>query len=99
MALRMDPAGDELRALRRVMDWRGANVLEIGCGSGRLTRRLASLGAAKIHALDTDAELIDIARQELPEQYAKQIEYQVGSGARLKRHAHTFDVVVFSWVL
>ncbi len=99
MALTMDPAGNEVRALRRVMNWQGAHVLEIGCGGGRLTQRLVSLGVANVHALDNDAELIETARKQLPARYAKQIEYQVGSGAELKHDTNTFDVVVFSWVL
>ncbi|PHN02620.1 class I SAM-dependent methyltransferase [Flavilitoribacter nigricans] len=39
-----------------------ARILEVGCGTGQLTRALAPLGAA-LHAVDIGADLIRIARQ------------------------------------
>ena len=45
MSIHVDPEGNEVRALERVAEWRRKRVLEIGCGGGRLTLRLAALGA------------------------------------------------------
>ena len=50
MPLVMDPAGNEIRALKKVADWHGKRVLEIGAGDGRLTLRLAALGPAWLRA-------------------------------------------------
>jgi ubiquinone/menaquinone biosynthesis C-methylase UbiE len=99
MALIIDPAKDEIRALKAVIDWRGKRVLEVGCGNGRLTLRLASLGPSKIEALEPDASLIHSARKNLPKHYSGKIHYQIGSTNQLKYPNDTFDVVVFSWVL
>jgi ubiquinone/menaquinone biosynthesis C-methylase UbiE len=99
MTLKVDPARNELRALKRVTSWRGKQVLEVGCGDGRLTQRLASLGAAKIIALDPDAKLIRIARQNVAERFAHRISFRVGHAERLSFRANSFDRVVFSWVL
>jgi len=99
MTLIVDPARDEVRALRKAVNWRGKRVIEIGCGDGRLTLRLASLGPLQIQALDPGAKLIRAARKSLPERYSQRIHYQVGHAERLKFPPNMFDVAVFSWVL
>ena len=99
MALVMDPAGDEIRALQKVTNWHGKHVLEVGCGDGRLTLRLARLGAEHIIAFDPDPTLIRAARKDLPKQYQKQIQYRVGHAEHVRHRPNRFDVVVFSWVL
>jgi len=99
MTLIMDPAGDETRALRAAANWRGKRVLEVGCGDGRLTLRLASLGATSILAIDPDAALVREARKTLPERYQGRIRYQVGSVQRLRRPKDLFDIAILSWSL
>ena len=98
MPIRIDPEEVELRALRPAAPWRDARVLEIGCGDGRLTRRLARLGAQVI-AIDPDRAAIRIARKTLPRSYAPQVRYAVGTAGRLKFPARSFDIVVFAWSL
>jgi len=98
MPIRIDPEEVELRALRPAASWRGARVLEIGCGDGRLTRRLARLGAQVI-AIDPDRAAIRSARKTLPRSYARQVRYAVGTASRLKFPAGSFDIVVFAWSL
>jgi 2-polyprenyl-3-methyl-5-hydroxy-6-metoxy-1,4-benzoquinol methylase len=98
MPLRIDPEQNEVRALKSVTDWHRKRVLEIGCGQGRLTRRLAQLGAI-VHATDPDAQLIRTARRNLPQRFAKQIHYQVGQAERVDHPSESLDVVVFAWVL
>ena len=98
MTLRIDPEQNEVRALKQVANWRGKCVLEIGCGHGRLTRRLARLGA-QVQAIDPDAALIRLARQGLPLSFAPRVRFHVGTAGRLKYPSGAFDLVVFSWVL
>jgi ubiquinone/menaquinone biosynthesis C-methylase UbiE len=99
MALVMDPAGAEISALRKIIHWGSKQVLEVGCGDGRLTLRLAGLGAEKIIAFDADSKLIRAARRNLPDQYKDRILFRVGSAEKMRLKANQFDVVVFSWVL
>ena len=99
MTIRVDPEGNEIRALREASLWDGKNVLEIGCGDGRLTLRLASLGPKSIRAIDPNPDLIRAARNKLPPTLSKQIHYKVGSAGALKYRSDSFDIVVFSWVL
>lgn len=52
----------QLAALRSLCgDWRGKRVLEIGCGTGRITEAIASWGA-DVTATDITCEMIDVAR-------------------------------------
>ena len=99
MTLVMDPAGDEIRALKKAVTWRGKTVLEAGCGDGRLTLRLAGLGAERVIAFDPDPKLIRAARKNLPEKYKDRIRYRVGNAEHVKQRPNQFDIVVFSWVL
>src|SRR5437667_9874030 len=98
MAITIDPDERELAALARGSTWRGRRVLEIGCGDGRLTLRLARLGA-RVVAIDPEAAKVRAARQSLPRRYARRVEYRVGRAQRLPWRAHEFDCVVFAWAL
>ena len=98
MTLRIDPEKNELRALREMTQWRGKRVLEIGCGSGRLTRRLANLGA-QVDALDPDKGLIATAVKELPARFSDRVRYKVGGSENLKYPNETYDIVIFAWSL
>lgn len=99
MTLVMDPAGAEIQALKKITNWRGTRVLEVGCGDGRLTLRLAKFNPAKIIAFDPDPKLVRTARKNRPEKYKSQVEYRGGNAEHVKQKANQFDIVVFSWVL
>ena len=98
MTLRVDPEKNEVRALKSVTDWSGKRVLEIGCGDGRLTTRLAQLGAI-VEANDPKTEAIAKARNTLPKRFAKKVRFKVGQAERLGHANESFDAVVFAWSL
>ena len=99
MAILMDPAGAEIRALGSATAWNNKQVLELGCGEGRLTLRLASLGPARIEAVDSDPDSIKAAREALPPSEKFRIRYRVDRAQELAYAPGSFDIVVFSWVL
>lgn len=99
MALVIDPAGKEIRALQRAIEWKGRRILEIGCGDGRLTLRLAAFGPRHIEAIDPDSAQVRLARRSRPKRYGKRIAYHVGQAGHLKYPDEQFDIAVFSWVL
>jgi len=99
MTVRIDPERNEISLLKQAGSWRGKTVIEIGCGNGRLTRRIASLAAKSIHAIDPNADLIRAARSSLPAGLLERVRYSVGSAERLKYPSDKFDIAVFSWVL
>jgi 2-polyprenyl-3-methyl-5-hydroxy-6-metoxy-1,4-benzoquinol methylase len=96
MPLRIDPDENELRALRRATSWRRKEVLEVGCGDGRLTLRLARMGA-QVAAIDPDRGLITKARRQLPARFADRVRYRVGRAENLEFPSQSFDLVIFSW--
>jgi len=94
----LDPEGAHLAALRRLADFRGRRVLELGCGDGRLTLGIAA-DAAHVLAFDPDAEAVARARCSLPAELAGRVDYRVASGKEIEVEPHTFDLTVFSWSL
>ena len=94
----LDPEGAHLAALRRLSDFRGRRVLELGCGDGRLTRGIAP-DAASVLAFDPVRDSVERARQSLPAELAGRVAYRVASGKEIDLERHSFDLVVFSWSL
>jgi magnesium-protoporphyrin O-methyltransferase len=94
----LDPEEAHLAALRRLGDFRGRRVLELGCGDGRLTLGIAEK-AASVLAFDPDAEAVERARQSLPVELAERVTYRVASGKEIELEPVSFDLVVFSWSL
>ena len=66
MAVVEDPEHAETRVIHELIDSSGADVLEVGCGDGRLTWRYADC-TRSVLALDLDAAAIERARVSLPE--------------------------------
>ncbi len=99
MAIVVDPAGNEIRALQQAVEWQGKRVLEIGCGEGRLTQRLLAFRPQHIEAVDPDPARVRRARKNQPAQTSRRVAYHVGHAEALKYGRDQFDVVIFSWAL
>lgn len=98
MSIIVDPDENEVRALERVTNWRGKRVTEIGCGDGRLTLRLARLGA-KVYAIDPDEALVRQARKSLPKRMASHVEFHRGRAEALRLPDESCDISIFAWAL
>jgi ubiquinone/menaquinone biosynthesis C-methylase UbiE len=92
----LDPEGAHLAALRRLGDFEGRRVLEMGCGDGRLTLGIAA-EAAHVLAFDPDAEAIGRARRFLPADLSERVAYRVASAKSIELEPVSFDLAVFSW--
>jgi 2-polyprenyl-6-hydroxyphenyl methylase/3-demethylubiquinone-9 3-methyltransferase len=97
MALRIDRERREVDALRRVATWRRRHVLEIGCGDGRLSVRLAGLGAV-VSGIDPDPGRIRGARRRV-RRLGRRVRVRIGQAERLRQRPGSFDMVVLSWAL
>ena len=94
MAVLEDPEAHEIAAFATAgVSFAARRVLEIGCGDGRLTRRLLQ-NASSIIAIDADADAIARLAAEWPEIDARAVPVD-----RLQLPPHSVDVVLVSWSL
>jgi ubiquinone/menaquinone biosynthesis C-methylase UbiE len=98
MARVLDPEGAHLAALRRLQDFTGARVLEVGCGDGRLTCGIAE-HATSVLAFDPDEAAVTRARAALPNALAGRVTYRVASATDIELVPRSFDIALFSWTL
>ena len=98
MAPVLDPEGAHLESLRRLADFEGASVLEVGSGDGRLTGGLAK-DAASIWAFDPDPAAIASAKSRLAGDLAERVTFRSGNARQIEIPRTEFDIVVFSWSL
>jgi ubiquinone/menaquinone biosynthesis C-methylase UbiE len=75
----------------------GAEVLEIGCGTGAVTRVLAELDGVG-HATGVDPSPVFIAQANELGHYPK-LSFEQGDGHALRFESQAFDLVVFHTVL
>jgi 2-polyprenyl-3-methyl-5-hydroxy-6-metoxy-1,4-benzoquinol methylase len=99
MAIDVDPEGNETAALFALAELDGAEVLEIGCGDGRLTRRYAER-AAHVTAIEPFEDSIARARERLRERPLP-VEFRHATFEDFAARARpgVFDLVILSWSL
>ncbi len=98
MAVAHDPEHAETRVIHDLIDFSGTDVLEVGCGNGRLTWRYAER-TRSVLALDPDASAIEQARASLPEPLHHTVTFQMGDITSVDLPPEAFDVVVLSYSL
>src|SRR5437588_8927517 len=82
-ALRPLSAGDRARLetmLREATLQPGDQVVEVGCGTGRLTLPLSAMTAARVMGVDAEARMLDVARAK---DTAGRVDWVRGSAYRL----------------
>jgi len=100
MSIRVDPEGNEIGALLDLVDLRKQEVLEIGCGDGRLTWRYADK-VAHVTAIDPFAEGIERAKKSLPEGMRGRVELRNVAFDSFAADVgpSSFDTAILSWSL
>lgn len=90
-----DPENTEMQIMSSLVDFCGKNVLEIGCGTGRFTKRLSQV-AEYILAIDNDIETVGYA---IKNSLRKNIEYKWCDACSLDtlNIQNKFDIIVYSW--
>ncbi len=98
MGYAIDPEGNETRALHEMVDFDGKDILEIGCGDGRMTWRYAQR-ARSVLALDPKAERIEQGIASTPEALRPIVTFRVANIADVSLPGEAFDVAILSWSL
>jgi 2-polyprenyl-3-methyl-5-hydroxy-6-metoxy-1,4-benzoquinol methylase len=99
MAIRTDPEGNETETLFALAELDGRDVLEIGCGDGRLTWRYAER-AAHVTAIEPFADSIARARERLRETSLPiDFRHVAFEDFASSSDADVFDVTLLSWSL
>ena len=95
--VRVDPERHEIDLLLEMAPaLRGASVLEVGCGDGRLTRLYSPL-AARVLAVDPSANRIERARARQAE--VPGVEFRQAAIADLAPASGEFDLGILAWSL
>jgi 2-polyprenyl-3-methyl-5-hydroxy-6-metoxy-1,4-benzoquinol methylase len=99
VSVRTDPEGNETEALFALVDLDGAQVLEIGCGDGRLTWRYAER-AAHVTAIEPFGDSIARAKERLRETHLP-VEFHHANfeDFAADTDADVFDIALLSWSL
>ena len=100
MTVRIDPERQETEALFALVDLGDTEVLEIGCGDGRLTWRYAD-GTAHVTAIDPFEDGIARANRQLPERLEETIDFRCVAFEEFAAETRSaaFDVAILSWSL
>ena len=91
MVSREDYQGRLLPALNALRSLNGLDVVELGAGTGRLTRQIAPL-ARSLVALDVSESMLDVLREKLP-----QIIVTTADNRALPLTSRIADVVIAGW--
>jgi len=95
---RRDREGIETAAIARVATLDGTRVLEVGCGTGRLTAFVAKR-AASVYAFDPSHESVAEAKAALAPEERERVRFAVHDAQALDVPRRRFDLALCGWSL
>lgn len=95
MTKREDPENVEMKVAFKHISFDKKEVLEIGCGEGRLTFQFAGM-AKRVMAIDPESEDVKIAKRGVRKNLAKKVTFRVGRGEELTFPNESFDNVFYT---
>lgn len=98
MSVQLDAAQEETRVIHDLIDFTDKDVLDVGCGVGRMTWRFAQ-HTRSVLGLDPVAVSIEAARADTPAHLRQQVNFRVADITTTELPHAAFDVVVLSWSL
>jgi 2-polyprenyl-3-methyl-5-hydroxy-6-metoxy-1,4-benzoquinol methylase len=100
MPIRSDPENHEMHTLFDLVDFAGKEVMEIGCGDGRLTWRYGQ-AAAHVIAIDPFEQAIRRANANKPDSLQDHVAFHhIAFEEFASAHEpERYDLAIFSWSL
>ena len=93
-----DREGREPAAIEKLVELDGKHVLEVGCGTGRLTPFLAAR-AASVYAFDPNADSVREAEASLADELRDRVRFAVHDAQALDLPRRRFDLALCGWSL
>jgi SAM-dependent methyltransferase len=94
----VDPDGVLEQAMRRIHDWVGLTVLDVGCGSGFHLPRFAASGAARVVGVEPHPPLVRRARRRVAaDSGSARIDVHAGTAQALPIPGVSVDVAHARW--
>jgi ubiquinone/menaquinone biosynthesis C-methylase UbiE len=93
-----DRDGVEPAAIASLVTLDGKRVLDVGCGTGRLTA-FAARHAVHVYAFDPDAGRVEQARAALSDEALRRVRFAVHDLERLEPPRRRFDLALCGWSL
>lgn len=93
-----DNVDEEMRIIHKYITFHNADILEIGCGTGRFTERVLLDKPLSVVAIDNDLQSINIAIENVID---KCVEFNLLDANEIDNHfaSKQFDYIIFSWSL
>ena len=98
MPIQKDPDGIEQSYLHKFAPLHLANVLEIGCGEGRLTWQYAA-STARTTGIDLNLSRLTEAQKNCPSALKTMTDFTQATSELLPFADETFDVAILAWSL
>ena len=98
MSLQKDPDHNEIKYLRKFVDFSDKSVLEIGCGEGRLTWQYAK-DAQSVVAVDLDSDSLRVAKVDRPSGLEDKTYLACANSEYLPFSKEKFDIAILAWSL
>ena len=95
MTVSIDPEGVETGVIHELVDFSGKEVLEVGCGNGRMTWRYAEQ-ADSVLALDPNDEKVQRALDNTPGPLRSKVSFLVTDITVAELSHQAFNVAVLS---
>jgi ubiquinone/menaquinone biosynthesis C-methylase UbiE len=93
-----DREGREVAEIAAIVDVDGKRVVEVGCGTGRLTAFLAAR-AEHVYAFDPQADSVARATDSLASELRDRVRFAVHDAQALDVPRRRFDLAVCGWSL
>jgi ubiquinone/menaquinone biosynthesis C-methylase UbiE len=93
-----DYQGNILQILKQIRPLGGLEVIELGAGTGRLTRLLAP-HIGHIHFFDISAHMLALARQNMTRLHLRNWDAAVVDNRHLAASSHCVDISIAGWSL